>query len=48
LLILPPVSCFCPGSARGRHLMMLDEEQVGQSWTARSSLRSRQEVYGLT
>src|SRR5690349_16582490 len=30
-LILPPVSCFCPGSAHGRHLMGSDEEEVGQS-----------------
>ena len=30
-MILSPVSCFCPGSAPGRHLMGSDEEQVGQS-----------------
>jgi len=30
-MILSPVSCFCPGSALGRHLMGSDEEQVGQS-----------------
>jgi hypothetical protein len=30
-VILLPVSCFCPGSARGRHLMGSDEEQVGRS-----------------
>jgi hypothetical protein len=31
MLILPPVSRFCPWSARGRHLMVSDEEQVGAS-----------------
>src|SRR6266478_5421954 len=30
-MILSPVSCFCPGSALGRHLIGSDEEQVGQS-----------------
>ena len=33
-LILSPGSFFCPGSALGRHLMGLDEEQVGQSKNA--------------
>src|SRR3954466_7071872 len=36
-MILLPVSCFCPGSARGRHLMGSDEERVGQSKYAQSS-----------
>ena len=36
-MILLPVSCFCPGSALGRHLMRSDEERVGQSNYARSS-----------
>jgi hypothetical protein len=31
------VSCFCPGSAHGRHLMGSDEEEVGQSRRAQSS-----------
>jgi hypothetical protein len=26
-LILPPVSCFCPGSALSRHLMGSDEDR---------------------
>jgi hypothetical protein len=47
-LILPPVSCFCPGSAHGRHLMVSDKEQVGQSYNAQSSLRRCLTVFGLT
>ena len=30
-MVLSPASRFCPGSARGRHLMGSDEEQAGQS-----------------
>jgi hypothetical protein len=30
-LVLSPASRFCPGSARGRHLMGSDEERAGQS-----------------
>ena len=26
-MILPPVSCFCPWSARGRHMMGYDEDR---------------------
>ena len=35
-VILPPVSCFCPWSARGRHMM--GSERIGRSiYAARSS-----------
>src|SRR5208283_5993395 len=47
-MILSPASCFCPGSALGRHLMGSDEEQVGQSNSARSSIRRRGVTCGLT
>jgi hypothetical protein len=40
--ILSPVSRFCPGSARDRHLMGSDEERVGQSKNARSSAAAPQ------
>jgi hypothetical protein len=46
-LILSPGSFFCPGSALGRHLMGSDEEQVGQSNSARSSVRRRGVTCGL-
>ncbi len=29
--ILSPGSCFCTGSARGRHLMGSEEDKAGQS-----------------
>src|SRR5271169_5287574 len=47
-MILSPGSFFCPGSALGRHLMGSDEEQVGQSNSARSSVRRRGVTCGLT
>jgi len=30
-VVRSPGSCFCTGSARGRHLMGLEEDKAGQS-----------------
>ena len=44
---LSPVSCFCPGSARGRHLMGSDEDRSANLAT-RSHLASCSRICGLT
>jgi hypothetical protein len=46
-LILPPVSCFCPGSALGCHLMGSDEDRSANLAT-RSDLASCSRLSGLT
>jgi NADPH:quinone reductase-like Zn-dependent oxidoreductase len=46
VLILAPVSCFCPGSACDHHLMVSEKEQAGQCWTAQSSLRGHLVNFG--
>jgi hypothetical protein len=46
-VILSPVSCFCPGSARGRHLMGSDEDRPTNLGT-RSHLASCSALSGLT
>jgi hypothetical protein len=46
-VILSPASCFCPGSARGRHLIGSDEDRSANLGT-RSHLASCSRICGLT